>query len=202
MAFRKPGRPPEDRLGRQCEIYVAVAPLLQCRGVRGLSMCAAARAACVSVGGLYCYFPTKRDLVLHGLQSAAISRYCHDKVSAFAPLAESDPASYSRAILNHLYDLVVGFLRPAYDAAAELGAETMRAQVRRTLEEGLGEVVDLLRPLAPQLDEAEVAALGEGFLRSVLGLLLDRTAPPEHFRRDIDALIGGYTAQHGSMAAT
>src|SRR5215472_15247345 len=77
VAFRKVGRPPEDRLCRQREIYLAVVPLLRCSGVRGLSMRAAARAAYVSVGALYYYFPTKRDLVLHGLQPEAIARYCH-----------------------------------------------------------------------------------------------------------------------------
>ena len=201
MAFGKVGRPPEDRLGRQREIYLAVVPLLRCMGVRGLSMSTAARAAWVSVGGLYYYFPTKRDLVMHGLQPEAITRYCHDKVGAFAHLVETDPSAYSRAVLDHLHDLVVGFLLPAYDAAIELGgAETMLAQVRRTLEGGLGEAVDLLRPLAPQLDEAQVAALGEGLLRNALSLLLDRTTPPEHFRRDLDALIGGYNAQYARPA--
>jgi len=201
MAFRKVGRPPEDRLRRQREIYLAAAPLLRRTGVRGLSMRAAARAAYVSVGGLYYYFPTKRDLVLHGLQPAAIARFCHDKVSTYAHLAETDPSAYGRAVLDHLYDLVVGFLLPAYDAAVELGAETALAQVRHTLEESLGEVVDLLRPLAPRLDEAQVAALGEGLLRLVLGLLLHRATPPEHFRRDLDALISGYTTQHAGTAS-
>src|SRR5262249_59454506 len=164
-----------------------VAPLLQCTGVRGLSMCAAARAACVSVGALYYYFSTKRDLVLHGLQPEAITRFCTDRVDTYAHLAETDPSADSRAVLDHVHDLVGGFVRPAYDAAVELGAETMRAQVRRTLEEGLGHVVDLMRPLAPQLDEAQLAALGEGLLRLTFSVLLYRAAPPEPFPRDLDA---------------
>jgi AcrR family transcriptional regulator len=200
VAFRKVGRPPEDRLCRQREIYLAVAPLLRCSGVRGLSMRAAARAAYVSVGGLYCYFPTKRDLVLHGLQPEAIARYCHDKVSAFAHLAETDPAAFSKAILDHFHALVVGFVLPAYDAAVELGAETARAQVHRTLEGSLGEARSLLWPLVPHLDEAGVVPLGEGLLRLALSVLLYRATPPEQFRRDLDALITGYSAQHARPA--
>jgi len=200
VAFRKVGRPPEDRLCRQREIYLAVAPLLRRSGVRGLSMRAAARAAYVSVGGLYYYFPTKRDLVLHGLQPEAIAGYCHDRVGAFAHLAETDPAAYSKAILDHFHDLVVGFVLPAYDAAVELGVETALAQVHRTLEGSLGEARNLLWPLVPHLDEAGVVPLGAGLLRNVLSLLLYRATPPEQFRRDLDALIIGYSAQHARPA--
>ena len=41
MSFGKPGRPCEDRLIRQREIYLAVTPLLEQIGVRDLSMRAA-----------------------------------------------------------------------------------------------------------------------------------------------------------------
>ena len=78
MAFGKPGRPPEDRLLRQREIFAAIAPLIVERGVRGLTMRDAAKAAYVSVGALYHYFPTKRDLVLHPLKQEPLERFCHD----------------------------------------------------------------------------------------------------------------------------
>jgi AcrR family transcriptional regulator len=198
MTFRKVGRPPEDRPARQYEIYLAVVPLLRCSGVRGLSMGAAARAACMSVGGLYYYFPSKRALVLYGLQPEAITRHC--MVWDFAHLAETDPAAFSRAVLDHLYDFAAGFLLPAYDAAVELGAETTLEHVRRTLEDGYEKAPDLLRPLVPQLDDAQVAALGASVVRNVISLLLDRTTPPERFRQDLDALIGGYNTQYAHPA--
>src|SRR5262249_45191919 len=173
---------------------------LRCSGVRGLSMRAAARAAYVSVGGLYYYFPTKRDLVLHGLEPEAIARYCHDKVSAYAHLADTDPAAHSHAIPAHLHDPGVRFVLPAYDAAVELGVETALAQVHRTLEGSLGEARSLLWPLVPHLDEAGVVPLGAGLLRLALSVLLYRATPPEQFRRDLDALIAGYSAQHARPA--
>jgi AcrR family transcriptional regulator len=200
VAFRKVGRPPEDRLCRQREIYLAVAPLLRRSGVRGLSMRAAAQAAYVSVGGLYYYFPTKRDLALHGLQPEAIARYCHDMVAAFAHLAETDPVAYSKAILDHFHALVVGFVLPAYDAAVELGVETARAQVHHTLEGSLGEARNLLWPLVPHLDEVEIAPLGEGLLRLALSALLYRATPPERFRGDLEALVTGYSARYARPA--
>src|SRR5258708_11606862 len=45
MTFGKPGRPPEDRMARQCEILVAVSPLLLTIGAQQLSMRQAAQAA-------------------------------------------------------------------------------------------------------------------------------------------------------------
>jgi hypothetical protein len=71
---------------------------------------------------------------------------------------------------------------------------------KRTLSKQL--LVGALAPrLAPRLDEAQVAAQGEGLLRLGLGLLLHRATPPEHFRRDLDALISGYTTQHAGTAS-
>jgi hypothetical protein len=48
----KPGRPPEDRLRRQHEIFLAVAPLIERYGAKRLSMRQAARSAHLSLGGL------------------------------------------------------------------------------------------------------------------------------------------------------
>ena len=59
----KPGRPPEDRLKRQHEIFLAVAPLIDRYGAKRLTMRQAARAAHLSLGGLYHYFPTKGDVL-------------------------------------------------------------------------------------------------------------------------------------------
>ena len=117
MAFGKKGRPAEDRLARQREIYTAVAPLIEREGARRLSMRQAAAAACLSIGGLYHYFPTKRELVLHGLCREAILRRCEDFHAQFEHLVEADPQQYIKEgidlIVSH-----VGFCRPALHAAA------------------------------------------------------------------------------------
>jgi hypothetical protein len=121
-------------------------------------------------------------------------------VSAFALLAETDPVAYSQAILDHFHALVVGFVLPAYDVAVELGLETARAQVHHTLEGSLGEARALLWPLVPQLEEAELALLGEGLLRLGMSVLLYRATPPEQFRGDLEALVTGYRAQYARPA--
>ena len=94
MAFGKLGRPPEDRLARQSEIYWAVSPLIIRDGARRLSMRQAARAANLSIGGLYYYFPTKRELLLHGLCPAALLRYCAVFHGEYDTLTATDPQGY------------------------------------------------------------------------------------------------------------
>src|SRR5215218_11328364 len=69
----KPGRPPEDRLRRQHEIFLAVVPLIERYGAKRLTMRQAARAAHLSLGGLYHYVPTKRDLVLQDRKSTRLN---------------------------------------------------------------------------------------------------------------------------------
>src|SRR3954453_18618975 len=123
MVFGKKGRPAEDRLARQYEIYTAVAPLILQDGARRLSMRRAAQAACLSVGGLYHYFPTKRDLVLHGLCAEAILRRCQDFHTQFGHLAYLDPHRYlDEGIVIAVEH--VSFCRPAIHAALELGTES------------------------------------------------------------------------------
>ena len=56
----EPGRPPEDRLKRQQEIYLAVAPLIEEHGARRLTtLRQAAPAAQMSLGACSSTFPTK-----------------------------------------------------------------------------------------------------------------------------------------------
>jgi AcrR family transcriptional regulator len=92
-------------------------------GARRLSMRQAAEAACLSIGGLYHYFPTKRDLVLHGLCPETLYRLCEDFHATFGYLTTLDRQRY----LNEGIEVVVrqvGFFRPAIHAALELGANS------------------------------------------------------------------------------
>lgn len=43
----------------------------------------AAAAAHMSVGGIYHYFPSKRDLVLFVLSPEALQRLCHSRTSCY-----------------------------------------------------------------------------------------------------------------------
>src|SRR4030095_8768277 len=98
----KPGRPPEDRLRRQHEIFLAVAPLIERYGARRLTMRQAARAAHLSLGGLYHYFPTKRDFVLHALKPEAVARLCAEFHGRAGNPERTDPGRYVAGGVAHL----------------------------------------------------------------------------------------------------
>jgi AcrR family transcriptional regulator len=97
MTSGKRGRPLEDKLARQREIYTAVSPLILQIGARELAMRQAARTASLSIGGLYYYFPTKRALLLHGLSPLALYRLCQAFHAEYSHLAYVDPRRYIEA---------------------------------------------------------------------------------------------------------
>ena len=96
----KRGRPPEDRLLRQREIFMAVAPTIEGGSARSLTMREAARAAHISLGGLYHYFPTKRSLILHSLTPDALARLCADFHRQYGPLRDRDPGTFLDAYID------------------------------------------------------------------------------------------------------
>jgi len=201
MAFGKSGRPAEDRLARQREIYVAVSPLILKTGVRYLSMRVAARAACLSVGGLYHHFPSKRDLVLHGLQPEAITRHCqgfHDKYDC---LATSDPLTYLDAGLDYLTDSLL-FVRPAFHAALELGIKTFDNVLQVRLAHATDEFAAALRDTFPDAAEHAVSDAGRAFGRAVFSALLDKNITGPEFRGELLALVNGYLVVRQATVTT
>lgn len=198
MTFGKKGRPPEDRLARQREIYQAVVPLIMAHGTRRLSMRDAAQAACLSIGGLYHYFPTKRELVLHGLCAEAILRRCQDFHNQFEPLADVDPERYFAAGI----ELIVGhvsFCRPALYAALELGTESFW-EVIDALLTGTEQAFEAnLRRLASEVSDAEVQRWGRSIRRALCAALLDKRISPDEFRDELRILVDSHvrrTAGH------
>jgi AcrR family transcriptional regulator len=200
MTFGKPGRPPEDRLARQREIYEAVVPLIQREGARRLSMRGAARAARMSVGGLYHYFPTKRDLVLHGLREDARARLCREYRSDLGDLSGWNAERHVEAYLD-LSLRMFAFARPSVQAALELGAEELQAVLDAGLRTNVGELVETLRLVDAGVPEENLEALARALRRVVLGALVDRNADLGETREQMRALIGGYAKERGGIEA-
>jgi AcrR family transcriptional regulator len=196
MTFGKRGRPPEDRLARQREIYHAVSPLILQEGARRLSMRQAARAACLSVGGLYHYFPTKRDLVLHGLCPEALLRVCQDFHARFGHLADRDPQRYVDEAIGVVVEQI-SFCRPAIHAALELGTESFWEVIDTLLTSTALEFEVNLRRLYPEISDQEVKRWGRGWRRSICAALLDKSITPEESRNELRMLVDGYVARIG-----
>lgn len=189
--FGKRGRPLEDRLARQSEIYAKVAPLIVQDGARRLSMRQAAQAACLSIGGLYHYFPTKRDLVLHGLCPAALLRYCEDFHAQFGHLSEADPRRYIQEGIE-VAVAHVRFCRPAMHAALELGVESFWEVIETLLASTALDFEVHLQRLAPAVSKAELHQCGRAIRRSICAALLDKHMNPDELRDELCILIDGY----------
>ena len=109
---RKTGPPAGGSPQAQYEIFLAVPPLIERYGATRLTMRQAARAAHLSLGGLYHYFPTKRDLVLHALKPEAVARLCAEFHGRHADLERTDPGRYVQADVDYMARQCF-FLRPA-----------------------------------------------------------------------------------------
>lgn len=191
MAFGKLGRPADDRLARQREIYVAVSPLILDKGVRYLSMRVAAQAACLSVGGLYHHFATKNALVLHGIQPEAITRYCQDFHDNFSYLADSDPLGFLDAYIDFVTD-AVEFVRPAVHAALELGLESLENILEPTLTAASSEFNARFGAAFPAASQDDVSKAGRAIHRAIVSALFDKNMTAQEFRGEVTALINGY----------
>jgi AcrR family transcriptional regulator len=190
MPFGKLGRPPEDRLLRQREIYQAISPLIREQGVRTLSMREAANVACLSIGGLYHYFPTKRDLVLHGIQDETLHRFCDDFHQQFTHLVHVNPQQYFDAFYMHLVESAL-FMRPSVYAATELRIDIFTI-VSKSVEFVVAEFVESLRLLDSTLPEERLKTLAGAIRSFFLAALVDTSSTNEELQNEFYLLIGGY----------
>jgi AcrR family transcriptional regulator len=205
MAFGKKGRPPEDRLARQRAIYRAVAPLILRDGVRSLSMRQAAHAACLSVGGLYHYFPTKRDLVLHGLCPEALLRVCQDFHARSGYLSDRDPRRYLdegiEVIVEH-----VSLCRPAIHAALELGTDAFWGVIDTLLTNSTFDFEVHLGRLYPTASEQDLQQWGRAIRRAICAALLDKSVTPNELRDELALIVDSHVrrrdeARNAAVAA-
>jgi AcrR family transcriptional regulator len=185
--FGKPGRPREDVFQRRLEIYTAVAPLLEKVGARGLTMRQAAAAAHMSVGGIYHYFPSKRDLVLFVLSPDALQRLC-EQPQLLAPLERTDPHTHLATFLEGLVR-GVPLLRPAVLAAIELGAGPALDFVEATMTVKVPEFVRAVRAVRPDIGDAEAQAIDRAVRHTTLGAMLDRNVTPSELRSELYLIV-------------
>lgn len=201
MAFGKSvraGRPAKDRLGEQQRIYQAAIPLLRRDGVRRLSMRDVARAAHLSTGGLYHYFPKKRTLALHGLDVQARDRLCAE----FRAAISGSPGDTFEQRLEAYLELSVrllSFVGPAVRAAMELGVQELQAQLDQGMDRNLGELRSVLDAVAPGASDDGLLQLAGAVRRLALGALVDANADPDHVREQLRLVILGASAARPAL---
>jgi AcrR family transcriptional regulator len=189
--FGKPGRPREDGFRRRREIYTAVAPLIEKVGARELTMRQAANAAHMSLGGVYHYFGSKRELVLFGLSREAMQRVCADLHQQLSRVEGTDP----EARLSTFQDLLaeaVSFCRPALLAGIELGAGPLFDGVAAGTKAMLDELVEMVKAVRTDMGDAaadEFAALHRAMYHSLLGAMLDRSVTAEEWRSELRSIV-------------
>ncbi len=188
--FGKPGRPPEDRVQRRREIWDAVGPLIEKYGARSLTMRQAAAASFLSLGGLYHYFPSKRALVLFGMDQEAHERICLEFKARYGHLKESDPRAAGEAFI-YFFGGQVSFIRPALQAALELGAEEFMSRLEAGINVGLENFVQTLSLALPDADDRDLRAVARSVRRVVLGGLLDRSITQSEIEGELRAVISG-----------
>ena len=192
--FGKVGRPPEDRFARKLEIFEAVAPLILEVGARRLSMRQAASAACLSVGGLYHYFPTKMDLMLYVLQPGVLDQRCQEFHQQYQGLAVREPQQY----FDRYVDFAVRGVRlwqPSIQAALELGVETFRNTIDWALDMSVVRFREMKRIITPGTSDEALDQLEQSLRRVCLAACLDKRITPEALRKDIYAIFGSYSAE-------
>lgn len=194
----KPGRPAEDRLLRQREIYQAVVPLILRVGARRLTMRQAAHAACLSLGGLCHYFPTKHELVLHGVHPAAWGRLCIDFHAAYGHVKTAAPRRFLSLWVEFAVSLL-DFARPAVQAALDLGRDTFWHTLEHGINAGLDDLASTLDLLVPASDPDALRALATRLRLALFTAFLDRSLPSEDLRAELQAALDAYLARTGHL---
>lgn len=190
MTFGKPGRPPEDRLARQREIYTAVAPLILTYGARGFTMREAAHAASLSVGGLYHYFRTKRDLVLHGLAYDSRRRLHLEGRDALQRLGRLDCEARLHAYIEHTLTMWA-FVHPSAQAALQLGHDEFLARLEEGFAASDDELANLLRLAVPDASGEQLPELVRAIRRLALGTVVEQHFDCEATRATLQAILNG-----------
>lgn len=150
----------------------------------------AAQAACLSLGGLSHYFPTKRELLLHGLNPQALDRLCQDFLLEHGHLREQDPRGFMDAFVDSHLEHVL-FIRPSFLAAMELGIETLWSSMQYSLDGTLEEFRDTLKQVLPNPEARDLDALTSALRRVMVGALVEPGMGLQDVKEQLKHLLYG-----------
>lgn len=189
--FGKPGRPPEDIWIRRREIYSAVSPLILNLGAKRLMMRQAAKAASLSIGGLYYYFPNKNDLILHGLHPEALRRRCLEFVDHAGVWRDQNIHKYFEEYLDFAI-ANVEFIRPSVYAALELGRDEFLSSVDLSVNMSAKDFRELKRLILPGASDEDLDHIERSLHRIMISASLDKNLSSDEVRKDMAAIFQGH----------
>jgi hypothetical protein len=105
----------------------------------------------------------------------------------------TDPLRYVEADVDYMARQCF-FIRPAFQAALELGADDAWDHIRAGIEGGLDSCTRPLRHALPECTEDEIRSLGRSLRRTFFSALIDRTVTPDEMRDELLSLIQGWPA--------
>lgn len=190
MSFEKPGRPRTDPAEERLRIYTAALPAIHKDGARA-RMDSLARLAHMSVGGVYHYFQTKRQLLLHGLSPEALGLACRTFHDAMLQAADDGPAEVTSAYVDKTIQMF-RLIQPSATAALEMGIVEIRAQLASALRQDADGLIQVLAKVIPDLTEQSRVELATGIRRTLMALALDPQATEADVRRQLTAVLRGF----------
>ena len=196
---RTRGRPPEDRFLRQREIFEAVLPILKHHGGRGLTMRDAAAAACMSVGGLNHYFPTKSDLLFWPLLDTMCEAAHDDFAKQHQFLRERDAGAFLERFIEDTASAIVDYCTPSMQAAVELGAEEFWDVMGSAMTPA--PLIALFEETRGPLATEQRETLTRGVRRAFIGATLDPRVTGEELLRDVWRQLDGARAGAATLAS-
>lgn len=144
----------------------------------------------MSLGGLYHYFATKRELLLHGLAPEAFARICVDFFAEYGYLEEEDPERFLEVYVEFQMT-EISFIRPSLLAALELGAVTFTGELERGMQEGLDGFVAALRRIIPDPEQRDLELVARAIRRILFAAVLDGSVTADELRQELWAVISG-----------
>ena len=108
-------------------------------------------------------------------------------------MRRTDPLRYLEADVDYMARQCF-FIRPAFQAALELGAEDAWHHIEAAIDGRLKSCATPLRQVLPECTDDEIRSLGRSLRRTFFSALIDHTVNPEEMRGELLSLIRGWPA--------
>jgi hypothetical protein len=108
----------------------------------------------------------------------------------YGHLKESDPRAAAEAFI-HFFAGRVSFVRPAVQAALELGAEEFMSRLEANISMGLDGFMQTIRLALPDADDRDLGAVARSVRRVVLAGLVDRSVTESEVEEELRAVVSG-----------